>query len=613
MNYPILVVLSILIIPMLFVFKNRLRIDLAALLIAALLGLCQYAGLGVLGPANTPENAVKAISGFGQPVVLILISLFILTSSLEKSGVTHWITKKVLILGGTSERKLIFFLSVVTAFLSLFMNTVAAGALLIPTAIEAAQKTGIKPSKLLIPVSYGSLLGGMASYFTTANIIASNLLVIANPPQPALNLLSFAPVGGLIAASGLAFVGIFGKSLLPNREPVSQLLPVQLTRDELQDSYDIVERTWELRVSSGSRLIGQTLEEIGFGDRFGLSVVAIIRDSGNIFSPLSDHIILKDDILIVIGKEEHVNQLPEMHVIIQRNHAGSQFSVRGVNVAELLIPPHSSVIGKNLIKLGFRRRYKLTAIALHRGGNNFRTGISTMKLCAGDVLLITGDDDQIQELRENPNYILIQSGRHDRPFVRKNAFITFSILVASIIASLLGVPIYLAMLLGAIILLLTGVMNMQEAYSAIGWQAVFLIGGMQAVSLSMIYTGIADQVGNWFVNLVTPFGPLGLAGAAFLLSSFLSQLIGGQVTALITGPVAISAAINMGINAQAIAVAAAIGCSASFLTPFSHAINVLIITPGNYEFKDFLRIGWLLTAICFIALIVGMALFWGLH
>ena len=613
MNASIFLVLTILIIPMIFVFKNRLRIDLAALLIAALLGLCQYAGLSVLGPPHTPEDAVKAIAGFGQPVVLILISLFIITSSLEKSGVTHWITKKVLIIGGSSERKLIFFLSVATAFLSLFMNTVAAGALLIPTAIEAAQKTGIKPSKLLIPVSYGSLLGGMASYFTTANIIASNLLVIANPSQPALNLLSFAPVGGLIAITGLGFLGIFGKYLLPNREPVSEQLPVQLTRDELQDSYNIVERTWELRVSAESRLIGQSLQEIGFGDRFGLSVVAIIRDSGNIFSPLSDHIILKDDILIVIGKEERIAQLPEMQVVIQRNHAGSQFSVRGVNVAELLIPPHSSVIGKNLIKLGFRKRYKLTAIALHRGGNNFRTDIGTMKLCAGDALLITGDDEQIQELRENPNYILIQSGRQDRPLVRKNAIITFSILVAAITASLLGMPIYLAMLLGAIILLLTGIMNMQEAYSAIGWQAVFLIGGMQAVSLSMIHTGLADLIGNWFVNLVTPFGPLGLAGAAFLLSSTLSQLIGGQVTALLTGPIAISAALNMGIDAQAIAVAAAIGCSASFLTPFSHAINVLIITPGNYEFKDFLRIGWLLTVVCFLTLLTGMYVFWGLH
>lgn len=613
MNYSILLVLSILIIPMFFVFKNRLRIDLAALLIATLLGLCQYAGLGVLGPANTPENAVKAISGFGQPVVLILISLFILTSSLEKSGVAHWITQKVLALGGTSERKLIFFLSIATAFLSLFMNTVAAGALLIPTAIEAAKKTGIKPAKLLIPVSYGSLLGGMASYFTTANIITSNLLEMADPPQQALNLLSFFPVGGLIAVAGLVFLGLRGSKLLPDRDPVSDQLALRLTGDELQDSYNIIERTWEIFISADSRLIGQSLKEIGFGGHYGLSVVAIIRESGNIFSPLSDHIIRKDDILIVIGKEEQVSKLPEKQVIIRRSHSGAQFSVRGVTVAELLISPHSSAIGKSMVDLGFRRRYRLTAIALHRGGNNFRTNISSMKLAAGDALLITGDDEQIQELRENPNFILIQSGLHERPLAKKKASITIAILFSAIIASLLGMPIYLAMLLGAVLLLLSGIMTMQEAYNAIGWQAVFLIGGMQAVSLSMIHTGLADQVGNWFVGLVTPFGPLGLAGAAFLLSSALSQLIGGQVTALVTGPIAISAALNMGINAQAIAVAAAIGCSASFLTPFSHAVNVLIITPGNYEFKDFLHIGWRLTIVCFVTMLAGMAIFWGLY
>jgi di/tricarboxylate transporter len=612
MNLPQILILVIMAIPLLLAFRSRLRIDLAALLIAALLGLCQFAGLGILGPANTPRDAVKAISGLGQPVVIILISLFILSSSLEKSGITHWITKKVLVLGGTSERKLILLLSGTAAFLSLFMNTIAAGALLLPTAIEAAKKTGIKPSKLLIPVSYGSLLGGMASYFTTANIITSDLLTIASPPQPTLTLLSFAPTGGLMAIAGLGFLALFGNKLLPDREPISKQFPLQLSGVELRDTYQIEDRTWEVLVPADSHLVGQSLQEVGFGDRFGLSVAAIIRESGSIFSPLSSHIIQKDDTLIVIGKEERVAQLPELKVIIQRNHSGNQFNIRGVTVAELLISPHSAVIGKSLIELGFRRRYKLTAIALHRGGTNYRTDIGSMKLSAGDALLITGDDEQIEELRENPNFILIQSGLSDKPIHKKKALITIAVLAAAITASILGMPIYLSFLLGAIILLAAGVLNMQEAYNAVGWQAVFLISGMYAVSLSMIQTGLADQIGNRFVQLVMPFGPLGLAGAAFLLSSALSQLIGGQVTAMVTAPIAISAAIHMGIDAQAIAVATAIGCSASFLTPFSHAVNTLIMTPGNYAFGDFFRTGWKLTLLCLVTLLAGMVLFWKL-
>ena len=613
MNLSQIIFLFILVIPFVLVFRFRLRIDLAALSIAALLGLGQYMGLGLFGPMNSPQDAVKAVSGLGQPVIMILISLFIITTSLEKSGVNNWITKRVLGLGGSSERKLVLLLSSVTAILSLFLKPVAAGVLMVPTAMEAAKKTGIKPSKLLIPVSYGSLLGGMASYFTTANIIASEMLEIASPPQAPLDLLSFIPTGGLIAVVGIGFLTVSSRKQLPEREPISSRSAFQLSGDEMQDTYQIEDRTWEVKVPADSTLVGQSLMEVGFGGRFGLSVAAIIRENRSLLSPLSTHIIQKNDVLILIGKEERVAQLAERNVIVQRNHTNHHLTIRGVRVAELLISPHSGVIGKSLIELGFRRRYKLTAVALHRGGTNFRTDIGSMKLNAGDALLITGADEQIEELRENPNFILIQSGLGDKPLHKSKAFITIGILLASIAASLMGMPVYLAMLLGTILLLLTGTLTMQEAYKSVVWEAIFLVSGMHAVSVAMIQSGMADLIGNLFVQTVTPFGPLGLAGAAFLLSTALSQLIGGQVTTMISGPITISAAIQMGIDAQAIAVATAIGCSACFITPFSHAVNTLIVTPGNYSFKDFLRIGWKLTLLCFVTLLLGMVLFWKLY
>ena len=162
---------------------NRLRMDLAALLIALLLGLGQLLGLQMLGAANTPDAAINAISGLSEPVVWTLISLFIMTQALNKTGVTRWIAYRLIGLGGKSERRLIALFAATTALLSLFMNNLAAGALLLPSAMEASRRTGIKPSKLLIPVAYGSLLGGSATYFTTANIIVSNLLTTAHPPQ----------------------------------------------------------------------------------------------------------------------------------------------------------------------------------------------------------------------------------------------------------------------------------------------------------------------------------------------------------------------------------------------------------------------------------------------
>jgi di/tricarboxylate transporter len=156
------------------------------------------------------------------------------------------------------------------------------------------------------------------------------------------------------------------------------------------------------------------------------------------------------------------------------------------------------------------------------------------------------------------------------------------------------------------------VVSVEEAYRSVEWQAIFLIGGMYAVSLAMVESGLAERFGAWMTTAVTPLGPLGLAAGAFILTGLLTQVMGGQVAALVTGPIAISAAIGMGTNAQAIAVATAIGCSATFFTPMAHPVNILMIAPANYQFRDFFRIGWRLTVVCFVMLLAGMALFWRL-
>jgi di/tricarboxylate transporter len=153
---------------------------------------------------------------------------------------------------------------------------------------------------------------------------------------------------------------------------------------------------------------------------------------------------------------------------------------------------------------------------------------------------------------------------------------------------------------------------MEEAYQSIEWQAVFLIAGMYAVSLAIVQTGTADMIGTALTGLVKPLGPLGIAAGAYLLTALLTQVMGGQVTALVTGPIMISAAISIGASPQAVAVATAIGCSASFLTPMAHPVNILMIGPANYKFTDFLRVGWSLSILCFLVLMLGMVVFWGM-
>jgi len=604
--------IAIVVIPLGFVITNRLRMDLAALIMAGLLGIFQFSGLGMLGPAHTSQDAIKAISGFSQSVVVTLISLFVLTRALEKSGVTRWLALQILRIGGSSPRRLIILFAGVTALLSLFMNNLAAGALVLPSAMEASRRTGVRPSKLLIPVAYGSLLGGSATYFTTANILMSDLLRIANPPQFPLHILDFTPTGGLIAVAGILFLWLFGDRLLPDREPAVEQTIARRSGNELEDLYQIGERLWQGILLPDSPVAGQPLTEMEIGKRWGVAVAGVQRGANELIVPTPDLIIQAQDQLLLIGREDKVSQLQsigiEVHPLGKQHHLSS----RGITLAELILAPHSSWESKTLKNLNFRRRYGLTAIALNRLTRSYRTDIGDMPLQMGDSLLVLGQSRNIRALQRSLNVIVLEPNPVDLPVDLRQAALTAGVTLAAIGASIAGAPVFLSVLTGAVIILLSGIITMEEAYRSIEWQAIFLIAGMYAVSLAMVQTGLANTFGGSLLSVLTPLGPLGLAGGAYLLTAVLTQFMGGQVSALVTGPIVISAALSMGVNAHAVAVATAIGCSASFFTPMAHPVNILMIAPGGYQFRDFFKAGWLLTILSFVMLLVGLIVFWRL-
>lgn len=607
-----LFLLIVVAVPLFLVLRGRLRMDIAALLIAVGLGLGQFGGLQILAAAGQPKEAVKAISGFGQPVVITLISLFILTHALEKSGVTRWIARRLIDIGGSSETRQIALFASTTAFLSLFMNNLAAGALILPSAMDVAHRTGVKPSKLLIPVAYGSLLGGVATYFTTANIIVSDLLQIAKPPQTALRIFDFTPVGGLIAVAGILFLAYFGKRLLPDRQPTAEQSMTRLTGSELEDIYQIGERLWEAKVLPESPLAGKSLAQSEIGTQLGVEVAAIWRHRMAIFTPSADQFIRPNDILLLVGREERVHQLKEKGLKIGRDNGSGHISRLGVTLVEVIPSPRSKAVGRTLKELDFRKRFGFTVVAMRRPDRTYRTGVGDIPLALGDSLLLVGARQRIVSLEKSVDFIVLRPSLSDQPLNRRQVILAVGIILVAITASILGVPVYLTVLLRAIMVVLVGLLKTEDAYQAIEWQAVFLIAGMYSVSLAMVETGLAADLGELMVRYFSSFGALGIAAGSYLLTALLTQVMGGQVTALVTGPVAISAAIHMGVSPQAVAVATAIGCSASFLTPFAHPVNILMIAPANYTFQDFFHIGWRLTILSFVILLIGLALFWRL-
>jgi di/tricarboxylate transporter len=611
-TFPQLFVVGIVLIPLIFVVMDRLRVDVAALAMAAMLGIAQYAGMGVLGPAHHPDDAVEAIAGLSQPVVITLFSLFVITRSLEQTGVTRWIAGRVLAIGGQSETRLIFLFTSVTALLSLVMNNLAAGALMLPSAIDVSRRSSIRPSKLLIPVAYGSLLGGVATYFTTANMIVSDLLTNANPPQSPLHVLSFTPTGGLIAIAGVVFLTLLGKRLLPSHAPRPEQLAARCTGSELEDAYHLDERLWEAAVLPDSPVVGQTLEQSGFEERLGIAVAVIWHGHQVAYAPGPEQTLRTGDILQIVGREERVCQLEEEGFEVERDHNNGHISTRGATFVEALLAPRSSAEGHTFKELEFHKEYGFKVVALLRDGRSYRTDVANMTLKMGDSLLMVGDHTRLKDLQNTSNYIVLEPDLSDQPINRRQAGLSLAIILTAVLASIAGVTVYLAMLAAAVAVFLTRLITAEDAYHSMEWTAIFLIAGMYSVSIAMVQTGLAGSIGQQVVSLVTPLGPLGLVAGVYLLTAVLTQLMGGQVTALVTGPIAISAAISLHTNPQALAVAVAIGCSASFFTPLAHPVNMLMIGPGSYTFGDFFRVGWGLSVVSFVALLIGMVLFWGL-
>lgn len=610
MTFPQIFVLLVLAIPLTLVFMNRLREDVAALLMAALLGIAQVLGLAVLGPADYPEAAEKALTGFGTPEVIALLALFILTACLDKYGVTRWIAGKLLSIGGQSERRLIGLFACTSAFLSLFMNTLAAGALLLPSALNASRRTGIKPSKLLIPIAYGTMLGGAATYLTTANIIVSGLLRLANPPQPPLQILDFIPTGGFVAIAGLLFLTLFGSRLLPEREP--PVIRMDPSSDELTKTYQLVERMWEAEVTPDSTIVNKRLSQTRIGETLGMAVLGIHRGTRILPANEAANKIQVGDVLLIVGREERAQQLQKAGLHVYRSAQPVSVLPRDTVFVEVILPPRSSVEGKTLRELEFRTHYGFSAIALWRDQRSYRTDVAAIELRSGDALLLMGPPERLTELKNQHDMVVVETVSNAQELDVPKVTLVLGIAIGALIALFAGMPVEIAMLSAAVLILLTGLMKPDEAYQAVKWRAIFLIAGTISISYAMVQTNLAHLFGNAVVQTVAPLGAMGLIAGAYLLSASLTQVMGGQISPLVVAPITISAAIQLGVNPQAVALVTAIAGSISFITPLSHPVNIIMIAPANYTFRDFVKSGWLLTIICFIALMLAVRLFWKL-
>ncbi len=593
-----LILIGIIVATLLLIMFDLLRSDLVAILVLAVLPLT-----GII-------TMQEAFSGFSRSVVITIIGLFIITQALEDTGVVQWIAERMKVIGAGSEVRLILLFMAVGAALSLVMNNIAAGAVLLPATVQVGRESNVPPSKLLIPLSFGTLVGGMATYFTTANIILSSIL--RDQGQAALGMMSFLPTGGLIVLAGLGFMILVGRRLLPTHESVGQSASPYLLSRNLREMYQLDEQLWELQIRPDSQLVGVPLAQSKLGQILGLTLISVWRGQQAILNPAPDEVFQANDYLVLLGREDQITRLVAWGVERGRRQGhNDQEQNYFVDLVEVIIPPRSTVLGKSLAELNFRHKYHLTGVALWREGLSFRSDVGTIPLEPGDALLMVGTPAHIKTLAKDRDFLILQGTHTVRPQRPHKAgwalLITGLVLLASIFSI---VPTGEAMILGVAAMALTGCINLDDAYRGIGWRVIFLIAGMLPLSLAMTNTGLAARIGEAIVMVVSPYGDLALVGSLFLLTVLVTQIIGGQVTALLIGPIAVTAALQLGVNAQAVAVAVAIACSAAFLTPIAHPVNVLMMGPGGYVPRDFLKVGFGMTLVTFVALLIGMRLFW---
>ncbi len=598
MTPQILLVLALVTAAGYLLVSERLRPDLIAVLLLVVLGLTRLV------------SAADLFQGFSNKAVVTIIALFIITAGLERTGVTRWLGRRLHRVAGENEARAVFVFMAASAALSLVMNTIAAAAVLLPAAIGFTRQTNLRPSRLLMPLSFGALLGGMATLFTTANILVSAAL--AGQGLRPYSVFDFVPVGLPMALGGMMFMVFAGRRMLPNRGPGDENTIPRVTGD-LSDTYGLKGTVSAVYVKPGSSMAGLSLAEGGWGEHLGLNVVGISRAGSVQLAPSKNEEVLEGDVVLFTGytDEEEVSRYGL--VFTQDPAWQGQFASDQVSLIEATLAPRSSLAGKSLREINFREKYELTLLAIWREGHTIRDSLGDIPLRFGDALLLQGRRSKAKLLRSDPGFLVLEEDKRGLESRPKAALAVALTLAAVTLPAFDVLPIAEAAFAAAALMILFNCLSMDEAYGAIEWKAIFLIAGMLPLGLAMTSTGVAALIGDGLVQLLGQLGPLAIAGGIFLLTTLLTQVMSGQVTAVVLAPIAIAAARQVGADPRGIAMAVAMGCSTAFLSPLGHATNMLVMGPGGYTFKDYSRVGLPLTALLFGVMLIGLALFWGVR
>ncbi|MEP7357467.1 MAG: SLC13 family permease [Anaerolineales bacterium] len=597
MSAQVVVLLAIVVAAILLFLSEKLRPDLIAMLVMLSLGLT-----GIL-------NSRETFSGLSNPSVILIMAVFIMTGGLFRTGVSGVIGKWLVQAAGSSERRLVTLVVLAAAVLSLFMNNIASAAVIMPAVMDATRRTKISPSKVLLPMAMATQLGGMATLFTTSNIVASGVLVSLG--LKGFGLFDFLTVGGLSAVAGLAYLIIFSRRLLPDREPNARQRE-ELAHAELAQVYKLDERLFAAQVRPDSPMVWRSLAESGLRERLGASVVGIQRQNRTQFAPLASERLLPNDILLLETRPVAPEAMAGLGLVrAPIEDWGERIATGSFELVHVLVAPRTPYVGRTLKEIQFQTKYGMSVLALLQGDQVYRAAAADVRLRSGDALLLHGTKDRLKLLRSDPDWIVLSVERNESLRPRKMG-LALLIMLATLVGAVIGpFPVALVFLTGALAIVLTGCLTMNEAYEAIEWRSVFLVAGMLPLGLALAKTGAAQLLGGAVIGLTGGLGPLATVAGLFLVTMALNQFIpGGSAVPVVIVPIAVAAAAGLGVDPRALALVVAVATGTSLLTPFAHPVNVLVMGPGGYAARDYLRLGWPLVVITLLVVLLTIHFFW---
>jgi di/tricarboxylate transporter len=588
MSTEILLTFAVLGVTILLFVKEWLRVDVVA--------LCVMLALPWLGLVEPHE----ALAGLSSNAVFSIIGVMILGYGVDRSGLMAKVTRPILRIAGSSERRLVSLVSAAVGGISAFMQNIGAAALFLPALLRIAKRTGLPESRLLMPVGFAAILGG------TLTMVASGPLIILNDilrqgGQPAFGLFAVTPVGLTLLVAGILYFIILGPVVLPGRKDGDDETSPQ---QELVDTWDLAEQVTTATVTDQSHLIGKTVEEASLWATYGVNLL-MLREDGDVQpAPWRQTRFAARQELALLGPSDQVARFAADHGLELDAETPEWFeSFRGTGgFAEVVVVPRAPLAGKSIRDFGLRKSYSVEPVMLLSGAERQPADFSDKPLSVGDVLVVAGTWDHLRQLSRDPSFSVLTpiEGEESDPSKAITASLCFAGAVGLAIA---GFPLSISLMSGAMMMVLLRVLTIDDAYRAVDWRTVFLLAGLIPLGTAMDKSGAAAYVANGLTSLLAGSPTVVLMLAVGLLATLFSLFMSNVAATVLLAPLVMIVGDEAGVDGRALALLVAVCASNSFILP-THQVNALFMSPGGYRNADYIRAGGIMSLL-FLVIAVG--------